>query len=78
MQLSKSSINVPVPKTSNITCLNDNRPVAQTPVIMKRFQKILLKPIIKDIIVDKSRLRKTDHAPPNVNREVVERVDSVY
>ncbi|XP_034041546.1 uncharacterized protein LOC117523963 [Thalassophryne amazonica] len=45
----KSSIIVPVPKTTTITCLNNYRPVALTPVIMKCFERILLK-YIKDAI----------------------------
>ena len=40
---------VPVPKKSAITCLNDYRPIALTPVITKCFEKILLKHI-KDTI----------------------------
>ncbi|KAI3365752.1 hypothetical protein L3Q82_000762 [Scortum barcoo] len=45
----KTSIIVPVPKKSAVTCLNDYRPVALTPVIMKCFERIVLKHI-KDII----------------------------
>ncbi|KAI3358110.1 hypothetical protein L3Q82_002980 [Scortum barcoo] len=45
----KTSIIVPVPKKSAVTCLNDYRPVALTPVIMKCFERIVLKHI-KNII----------------------------
>ncbi|KAI3356468.1 hypothetical protein L3Q82_017683 [Scortum barcoo] len=45
----KTSIIVPVPKKSAVTCLNDCCPVALTPVIMKCFERIVLKHI-KDII----------------------------
>ncbi|KAI3372066.1 hypothetical protein L3Q82_006710 [Scortum barcoo] len=45
----KTSIIVPVPKKSAVTCLNDYCPVALTPVIMKCFERIILKHI-KDII----------------------------
>ncbi|XP_078794170.1 uncharacterized protein slc39a11 isoform X5 [Oryzias latipes] len=45
----KSSIIVPVPKKSSVSCLNDYRPVALTPVIMKCFERIILNHI-KDII----------------------------
>jgi len=45
----KSSTIVPVPKKSAITCLNDYHPIALTPVIMKCFERILLKHI-KDAI----------------------------
>ncbi|KAI3365314.1 hypothetical protein L3Q82_010404, partial [Scortum barcoo] len=41
----KTSIIVPVPKKSAVTCLNDYRPVALTPVIMKCFERIVLKHI---------------------------------
>ncbi|KAI3375889.1 hypothetical protein L3Q82_004144 [Scortum barcoo] len=44
----KTSIIMPVPKKS-VTCLNDYRPVALTLVIMKCFERIVLKHI-KDII----------------------------
>ncbi|KAI3360589.1 hypothetical protein L3Q82_002452 [Scortum barcoo] len=37
----KTSIIVPVPKKSAVTCLNDYRPVALTPVIMKCFERTL-------------------------------------
>ncbi|KAI3377145.1 hypothetical protein L3Q82_000343 [Scortum barcoo] len=45
----KTSIIVPVPRKSAVTCLNDYRPVALTPVFMKCFERIVLKHI-KDII----------------------------
>lgn len=45
----KTSIIVPVPKKSVATCLNDYRPVALTPVIMKCFERILLN-YIRDVI----------------------------
>ncbi|KAI3373950.1 hypothetical protein L3Q82_022512, partial [Scortum barcoo] len=45
----KTSIIVPLPKKSAVTCLNDYHPVALTPVIMKCFERIVLKHI-KDII----------------------------
>ena len=44
-----SSIVVPVPIKSAVTCLNDYRPVALTPVIMKCFERLVLK-YIKDVI----------------------------
>ncbi|KAI3355920.1 hypothetical protein L3Q82_004469 [Scortum barcoo] len=43
----KTSIIVPVPKKSAVTCLNDYRPVALTPVIMKCFERIV--PVLKHI-----------------------------
>lgn len=45
----KSSIAVPVPKKSAVTCLNDYHPVALTHVIIKCFERIVLKHI-KDTI----------------------------
>lgn len=45
----KSSIIVPMPKKkSSVTCFNDYRPVALTPVIMKCFERIVLN--IKDTL----------------------------
>ncbi|KAL0151258.1 hypothetical protein M9458_053449 [Cirrhinus mrigala] len=35
----ESTIIVPVPKKSSVTCLNDYRPVALTPIIMKCFER---------------------------------------
>uniref|UniRef100_A0A3B5QBX0 Reverse transcriptase domain-containing protein n=1 Tax=Xiphophorus maculatus TaxID=8083 RepID=A0A3B5QBX0_XIPMA len=45
----KSSTIIPVPKKRSITSLNDYRPVALTPVIMKCFERILLR-YIRDFI----------------------------
>ena len=45
----KSSTIIPVPKKTSATCLNDYRPVALTPVIMKCFERILLR-YIRDFI----------------------------
>ena len=42
----KTSKIIPVPKTSNIRQMNDLRPVALTPVIMKCLEKIVLSNII--------------------------------
>ncbi|XP_011489522.1 uncharacterized protein LOC105357109 [Oryzias latipes] len=43
----KSATTIPVPKTSATTSLNDYRPVALTPVIMKCFERLIL-PHIRD------------------------------
>ncbi|XP_028254139.1 NACHT, LRR and PYD domains-containing protein 12-like [Parambassis ranga] len=48
----KSSTIIPVPKKSPITSMNDYRPVALTPVIMKCFERLVLKHI-------------KDHLPPD-------------
>ncbi|XP_072771248.1 uncharacterized protein [Nerophis lumbriciformis] len=48
----KSSTIIPVPKKSPITSLNDYRPVALTPVIMKCFERLVLQHI-------------KDHIPPD-------------
>lgn len=45
----KSAIIVPVPKKTNITSLNNYRPVALTPVVMKCFERLVLSHI-KDSI----------------------------
>lgn len=49
----KSSIIVSVPKKSAIACLSDYRHVALTPVIMKRFERIIFR-YIKDTILKDS------------------------
>ena len=33
---------IPVPKKSKVTCLNDYRPVALTPVVMKCFERLIM------------------------------------
>lgn len=37
----KSAVIIPVPKKSNVSCLNDYRPVALTSVIMKVFERLV-------------------------------------
>ena len=37
----KTSTIIPVPKKSTVSCLNDYRPVALTPIIMKCFEKLV-------------------------------------
>lgn len=41
----KTTTIVPVPKKSTVSCLNDYRPVALTPVIMKCFERLVLRHI---------------------------------
>lgn len=41
----KTATIIPVPKCSAITCLNDYRPVALMPIIMKCFERLILKHI---------------------------------
>ncbi|KAK3566077.1 hypothetical protein QTP86_025543 [Hemibagrus guttatus] len=38
----KTTATVPLPKKNHPTCLNDNRPVALTPIIMKCFERVVL------------------------------------
>ena len=38
----KATTIVPIPKKTKVTCLNDYRPVALTPVVMKCFEKLVL------------------------------------
>ncbi|KAK3572714.1 hypothetical protein QTP86_006137 [Hemibagrus guttatus] len=40
---------IPVPKSSPVSCLNDYRPVALTPIIMKCFERLIMKQI-KDLL----------------------------
>ena len=37
----KTSTIIPVPKKNSVTCLNDYRPVALTPIVMKCFEKLV-------------------------------------
>merc|ERR1712240_6309 len=37
----KTSTIIPVPKNNTVSCLNDYRPVALTPIIMKCFEKLV-------------------------------------
>ncbi|KAL6464557.1 hypothetical protein MHYP_G00268740 [Metynnis hypsauchen] len=38
----QSTIIIPVPKKSSVSCLNDYRPVALTPIIMKCFERLVM------------------------------------
>ncbi|KAK3555126.1 hypothetical protein QTP86_010015 [Hemibagrus guttatus] len=41
----KSTTIIPVPKKSSVSCLNDYRPVALTPIIMKCFERLVMRHI---------------------------------
>ncbi len=41
----KSTTIIPVPKKSPVSCLNDYRPIALTPIIMKCFEKLVMQKI---------------------------------
>lgn len=41
----KTTTIIPVPKRNPVTCLNDYRPVALTPLIMKCLERVVLAPI---------------------------------
>ncbi|KAI4883718.1 hypothetical protein NFI96_007205 [Prochilodus magdalenae] len=45
----KTTIIVPLPKKSVVTCLNDYRPVALTPIVMKCFERIVMSHIQETI-----------------------------
>ncbi len=38
----KSTTIIPVPKKSPVSCLNDYRPIALTPIIMKGFERLVM------------------------------------
>ncbi|KAK3507839.1 hypothetical protein QTP70_001341 [Hemibagrus guttatus] len=40
-----TTIIIPVPKKSRVSCLNDYRPVALTPIIMKCFKRLVMRQI---------------------------------
>ena len=48
----KTSTVIPVPKKSKIDSNNDLRPVALTSIVMKCFEKIILRQILKDVHTD--------------------------
>ncbi len=41
----KSTTIIPVPKKSPVSCLNDYRPIALTPIIMKCFERLVMQKI---------------------------------
>ncbi|KAF7643823.1 hypothetical protein LDENG_00232730 [Lucifuga dentata] len=41
----KSATIIPVPKKSSVSCLNDYRPIALTPIIMKCFERLVMQHI---------------------------------
>ncbi|KAK3534019.1 hypothetical protein QTP86_000530 [Hemibagrus guttatus] len=45
----KTTTIIPVPKKSPVSCLNDYRPIALTPIIMKCFERIIMRHI-KDLL----------------------------
>ena len=45
----KTSTIIPVPKKSTVSCLNDYRPVALTPITMKCFEKLVRSHIISSM-----------------------------
>ena len=45
----KTSEIVPIPKKNKITCNNDLRPVALTSIVMKCFEKLILRQILDEV-----------------------------
>ncbi|KAK3514879.1 hypothetical protein QTP70_033815, partial [Hemibagrus guttatus] len=45
----KTTTIIPVPKNSPVSCLNDYRPIALTPIIMKCFERLVMRQI-KDLL----------------------------
>lgn len=48
----KADVIIPVPKKQNICCLDDYRPVALTLVVMKIFERLVLKNLVSTICLD--------------------------
>ncbi|KAK3539837.1 hypothetical protein QTP70_013422 [Hemibagrus guttatus] len=45
----KTTTIIPMPKKSPVSCLNDYRPIAITPIIMKCFERLIMRQI-KDLL----------------------------
>ncbi|GAA6107798.1 uncharacterized protein LOC121182596, partial [Tachysurus ichikawai] len=65
----KTTTIVPVPKKSTVSCLNDYRPVALTPIVMKCFEKLVMRHIKTQLLPSLDPLqfayrpnRSTDYA----------------
>ncbi|KAK3548051.1 hypothetical protein QTP70_004286 [Hemibagrus guttatus] len=71
----KTTIIILVPKKSPVSCLNDYRPVALTPIIMKCFNLSLNVEKMKEMVVE-FRRAQSDHSPLNINRANVEIIKS--
>ncbi len=58
----KSATIIPVPKTSTVSCLNDYRPVALTPILMKCFERLVMDQIksTSALIPTSMHIRGTD------------------
>ncbi|KAI5610007.1 gastrula zinc finger protein XlCGF28.1-like [Silurus asotus] len=70
---------IPVPKKSTVSCLNDYRPVALTPIMMKCFKRLVMRHIkvdkTKEMVVD-FRRAQSDHSPLIIDESSVEIVKS--
>ncbi|KAI4889625.1 hypothetical protein NFI96_007414 [Prochilodus magdalenae] len=69
----KTTTIIPVPKKSTVSCLNNYRPIALTPIIMKCFERLVMRHIKRQLppfsgptAVCVSRVRG-DHTPLNIN-----------
>ncbi len=79
----KKSVNIPVPKNSKPSCLNDYRPVALTSTVMKVFERLLKKHICSSIPATLDPLefaylpnRSTDDAISQVLHSSLTHIDS--
>ncbi|KAI4878406.1 hypothetical protein NFI96_029705, partial [Prochilodus magdalenae] len=77
----KATTIIPVPKKSSLSCLNDYRHVALTPIIMKCFKRLVMRhiktllPPSLEMVVDFRRTRR-DHSPLHIDGSTVEIVKS--
>ncbi|KAI5086414.1 gastrula zinc finger protein XlCGF28.1-like [Silurus meridionalis] len=66
----KTTTIIPVPKKSSVSCLNDYRPVALTPIMMKCFERLVMRHI------NDFRRTQSDHSPLIIDGSSVEIVKS--
>lgn len=52
---------IPVPKKSTVSCLNDYRPVALTPIIIKCFERLVLRHMKTQLPLNLDPLQFADH-----------------
>lgn len=60
----KTATIIPLPKTSTVSCLNDYRPIAFTPIIMKCFERLVMAHTKKTITLTVDPHQYADRTAP--------------